>query len=132
VVDLGELNGDGATLLAPAGAARGGAVHDDWVVNLAGELDLVNRDAVHALCLLGGRRRVVVDLSELTFLDCSGYGALVHAGLDVAARGASLVLCHARGEPARFLELVGVPDGGTGTSSVDALRLEIPDARRPT
>ncbi len=52
------------------------AEHTD--VTLRGEMDLANRAALDsALNDVAGRRHLRLDLSELTFLDCSALGALV-------------------------------------------------------
>ena len=81
---------------------------DICVVRVAGELDLSS--AAHAMrsCLDGGRLVVCVDLRGLTFMDCGGYRGLVAARVELERRGGSLTLTGAVGEPARFLDLLGV------------------------
>jgi anti-anti-sigma factor len=95
-----------ANSLAPF-AVTGGAAGGVWNVHVRGDLDLASRDSVHSMCLMGGRRGVVVDLADVTFMDCAGYAAFARARLVLAERGTSLELRHATGRPARLLQLVG-------------------------
>jgi stage II sporulation protein AA (anti-sigma F factor antagonist) len=90
--------------------ASGCVVRDTWVVHLAGEVDLATRDTVRSWCAMGGMREVIVDLSAVTFVDCSGYGALVDARLTAFGRGTTLMLKGATGEPLALLQLVGHDD----------------------
>jgi anti-anti-sigma factor len=77
-------------------------------VHLGGELDLSSRaEAIEALCG-GDEINVRADLAGLTFLDCTGYGGLMHARNALVARGGSLGIISAVGEPARLLGMLDV------------------------
>jgi anti-anti-sigma factor len=77
------------------------------VVAVAGELDLVNADALDALLDAASRdaRRVVVDLERVSFSDMRGLRALERVADRLARRGASLVVANASRS---FLRLAGV------------------------
>ena len=77
------------------------------VVNVSGELDMGTRDSVEQACLAGDDLAVVVEMAELTFMDCRGYGGLVEARRVIQARGGSLTLSNHVGQPARLLMLLG-------------------------
>lgn len=76
------------------------------VVHVTGELDMASRVAMVDGCLAGDSLEVVVDLAGATFMDCSGYGALVRATGVLRTRGGSLTLTGEVGEPARLLSLL--------------------------
>lgn len=80
------------------------------VVHVIGELDLATRDAVNRACFAGNEFAVLIDMSELRFMDCSGYGGVVSTRIGLEAHGASLTLCGAVGQPARLLELIAKSD----------------------
>jgi anti-anti-sigma factor len=80
------------------------------VVALAGELDVATRQIAYDACVAGESRDIVVDLGAVSFLDCSGYGALMAASAELRRRGGSLTLRNAQGEPARLLFLIGEGD----------------------
>jgi anti-anti-sigma factor len=53
--------------------------HDNWSVEVHGEVDLVTAEALrYELSRLNGDR-VLLDLSHLAFMDCAGIGLLVGA-----------------------------------------------------
>ncbi len=80
---------------------------DVQVFVLRGELDVANAEEVkQALTAASGS--VVVDLSELSFIDSSGLTALVHARDDVCGRGGRLVLRGANGSVRRVFEITGL------------------------
>lgn len=76
------------------------------VVKIAGELDIASRALVTRLCTEGRARDVVVDLAELTFLDCGGYRAFVAARTRLERQHRTLTLLGAVGEPRRLLDLI--------------------------
>ena len=76
------------------------------VVRVGGELDVSTRARVRDACLSGRGNSVVVDIAEVTFMDCSGYGCLVAARRILEASGGSLTLRHQTGQPAQFLQLL--------------------------
>lgn len=76
------------------------------IVRIGGELDIATRDEARLACLEGRGKVVEVEMAEVTFMDCSGYGALVSARLDLQEQGGSLTLLHQVGQPAELLELL--------------------------
>ena len=101
-------------------------VHDDPVfavttsfesgkyrVHVSGELDIASRDLVHRACLAGEHTIVAVEMAETTFMDCSGYGGLVAARVDLERRGGSLVLRDPSGQPADLLALLAFSERST-------------------
>jgi len=80
------------------------------LVALRGELDIAERPAVAAVlreALDAGARDLLVDLSELTYLDCAGLSTLVRAALDAHAVGARLYVFRAKGQPQMLLAWAG-------------------------
>lgn len=63
-------------------------------VTVVGELELVQGDKLEAaaLGLFGEVEQVVIDMSDVSFMDSSGLGALIVIGQAAEARGGSLVL----------------------------------------
>jgi anti-sigma B factor antagonist len=80
------------------------------VVRLGGELDLYNaqsvRDALARACA-GEPQRLVVDLSEVEFIDSTALGVLVEARTKLANRRA-LLLAAPQLETRRALEISGL------------------------
>jgi anti-anti-sigma factor len=75
-------------------------------VQISGELDVVTRNIVRRACSAGRRTQVVVEMSDMTFMDCSGYGGLVAARNDLQAHGGSLTLRNQAGQPAELLSML--------------------------
>lgn len=80
------------------------------VVHARGELDLAGHDEFVYACIGGGHAAVVVDMAHLTFLDCSGYSALIAVRLCIQQRGGTVTLVHQSGQPARLLRLLNDTD----------------------
>jgi anti-anti-sigma factor len=76
------------------------------VVRLSGGLDIANRDLVRQTCLEGIELTVVVDMTNLTFIDCCGYGALMAVRRILTDLGGSLTLHNPAGQPAFLLSLL--------------------------
>lgn len=76
------------------------------LVKITGELDSVSRELVTRQCTEGQARDVVVDLSELTFLDSRGHQAFVDARTTLGRHHRTLTLVGAVGEPLRLLDLI--------------------------
>ncbi|WP_329530703.1 STAS domain-containing protein [Streptomyces sp. NBC_01450] len=75
------------------------------LITLAGEIDLETVPLVRASlerCLRDGIRTIDVDLTPVTFCDCSGLNAFLHASQRITAAGGTLRLHH----PSRTLVLV--------------------------
>lgn len=79
---------------------------DTRVLRIAGELDVASRSFVTCQCTQGRARAVVVDLADLTFMDCGGYRAFDAARATLQRQGRTLTLVGAVGEPRRLLDLI--------------------------
>ena len=73
------------------------------VVRVAGELDIATRALVEAACLDCEAEVVLLDVSGLTFMDCSGYRAIMSVRRVLETRGATFTVTEAIGQPARLL-----------------------------
>jgi anti-anti-sigma factor len=78
----------------------------DQVIHPRGELDMATSTACIDACFATGYGTLVVDLSEVTFMDCSAYGAFVAAHLELERQGGTLTLRNPTGQPARLLALI--------------------------
>lgn len=78
------------------------------VVQIEGELDFATRNEVRRACLAGRRKAVIVEMAETTFMDCSGYGALVAARRELQEQGGSLTLHNQAGQPAQLLTMLAL------------------------
>jgi anti-anti-sigma factor len=80
----------------------------ETIVAIVGDVDMADVSDLRALLheVAGDRRRVVVDLSEATFVDSAVIGALLLVDRD----GCHVVLRGAHGEPRRALDIAGVLD----------------------
>jgi anti-anti-sigma regulatory factor len=79
------------------------------LVWMSGDLDAGARVAVFDACCSSTGFAVVLDLSELTFLDSAGYAGIVDATRVLQSDGRTLTIRGIRGEPLRPLTLLGVP-----------------------
>ncbi|MFF8772489.1 STAS domain-containing protein [Kitasatospora sp. NPDC015120] len=80
------------------------------MVRAFGEIDIATAPRLgrRLAAALGAHREVVLDLSEVTFMDCSGLRVLVQARNRADRYGGRLVLRGARGPVARLLRLTGL------------------------
>jgi anti-anti-sigma factor len=78
------------------------------VVQIGGELDVSTRNLVRRACLAGRRKTVVVDMTDMTFMDCCGYGGLVAARRVLQEHGGSLTLHNQVGQPAELLTMLAL------------------------
>ena len=81
------------------------------VVAAVGEFDMANRDALHGQLLEaanGGAGRVVLDMSQMTFADCSVLGALLEVRNRIMADGGTLTLAGAQRTVMRVFEVTGL------------------------
>ena len=78
-------------------------VDDVQVVSLHGQLDLANADRVRDALVAATGPRVVVDLSDLRFLDSSGIAALLSARSQITQSGRAFELRGAHGVVRRVL-----------------------------
>jgi anti-anti-sigma factor len=90
------------------------------VVHVCGDLDLATRNVIYRACLAGGDGAVMVEMADLTFMDCSGYSGLIAARRVLQEQGGSLTLRNQVGQPARLLTLLSFLEaGGRGTNNSD-------------
>ncbi|GAA2753488.1 STAS domain-containing protein [Kitasatospora cinereorecta] len=84
--------------------------NEPFVVRANGEIDLDTATSLRRAlaAALGSHREVVLDLSEVTFMDCAGLGALVWARNHADRCGARLVLRGAGRCVVRLLKLTGL------------------------
>jgi anti-anti-sigma factor len=78
------------------------------LVRMSGDLDAGARVEAFDACCNSTGFAVVLDLSELTFLDTEGYAAIVEATRVLKSEGRTLIVSGIRGEPLRLLTLLGV------------------------
>jgi anti-anti-sigma factor len=76
------------------------------VIRLAGELDLATCDRLVAASSTGRHSATVIDLGGVTFMDCSGYSALVTARRFLEHDGRALTVRGETGQPARLMGLI--------------------------
>ena len=85
-------------------------VGDVHVVLLRGELDMESSEGLADWLVDISGSSVVVDLSEVTFMDSSGIAALVMAKNRITANGDELVLTRPHQFVERTLRIVGLAD----------------------
>lgn len=95
----------------PALLLRVFSAHDTVMVDVTGEVDLASRDQLVSVATAGGHPSVVIDLAGCTFMDCSGYSALVAARLAIEADGRSLTVTGQTGQPARLFDVIAERTG---------------------
>ena len=84
-------------------------IPDVHIVALHGELDIFSSDWLTEALVEGAGSTVVVDLADLSFMDCSGIDALVAARNRILAEGlGQLVLARPASIARRTLEIVGL------------------------
>lgn len=82
------------------------------LLHLSGELDLATiadlRAAAAGQLSAGDLRELVLDFTELTFLDSSGLGALLQIRGDALSRGVTFALVNVPAAPARVIGIAGL------------------------
>ena len=79
--------------------------NDVHIVTLRGELDVFSGDAVFEVLTEIAGSTVIVDLSELTFIDAAGLGAIIAAKNEIERGGNKLELGGASGMVRRVFEV---------------------------
>src|SRR3954453_7045823 len=77
------------------------------LVAFSGELDFAAQaeaDVVVRELLAQGTREILVDLADVTFMDCAGLGILVHAARRAERHGARMYLVRARGQVRELID----------------------------
>lgn len=82
------------------------------IIRLSGELDLatidvLRREAAGQLAA-GDVRELVLDLTELNFLDSSGLGALLQIRGEAMSGGATFTVANVPAAPARVIAIAGL------------------------
>lgn len=83
---------------------------DRTLLTLSGEIDLDMTSLISESvqgCLNDGVLTVDIDLSDVTFCDCSGLNSFLLASLDLTEAGGILKLCHPQPLTHRVIELTG-------------------------
>lgn len=86
--------------------------NDIRVIKLVGELDIVGVGAIEtkfAGYCAGENARILVDLSEVSFLASIGIRLLTLNAKSVASRGGRMVLLHPTPDVRSVLEITGIP-----------------------
>lgn len=86
--------------------------NDIRVIKLIGELDIVGVGAIEtkfAGYCAGENARILVDLSEVSFLASIGIRLLTLNAKSVASRGGRMVLLHPTPDVRSVLEITGIP-----------------------
>ena len=101
------------------------------VVRVGGELDMDTGPQLHDFLQKvadGGARRVVLDFTDVTFMDSSGLGVLIVWYKELAGLGGRLCVAAVR-EPVAYVLRVAAVDQLLGVyDSVDAAEADMPPA----
>lgn len=98
------------------------------VLELAGELDLATAGRFRRLledARTRGRTGVVIDLTEVSFMDSTMLRELLRARAETEGAGGRLVLAGAQASVARLLDLTGTADVFRLTADRDAALAEV-------
>ena len=118
----GTSPGDDVVPIPPGLGVRVSFDGANHVVTLSGELDVRTRQLAENACLTGHGLAVVVDMSELSFMDCCGYAGLIAIRRALLAEGGSLTLTNQSGQPARLLALLGTAESMRQVESASTTR----------
>ena len=83
---------------------------DVHIVALTGELDIATAEGLAESLITVAGSAAVVDLAELSFMDCSGIVAMIIARNQITKDGNSLGLARPSGIVQRALETIGLAD----------------------
>jgi anti-anti-sigma factor len=96
---------------------------DAGILRLHGELDLASSVVlVEELEKLSAMEMVIVDLSDLEFIDSRGIGELVKAHQTAVGQGRRVVFVKGTGQVADIFELTGLADQLTIVDTLSELR----------
>ena len=84
---------------------------DNCVVEVSGELDVTTRNQLLTASTAGDHPTMVINLAGVTFMDCSGVGALVESRQAIEGAGRMLTVRGATGQPAHLLALIADREG---------------------
>jgi anti-anti-sigma factor len=107
-------------------AAAGKLGRTTWCIYAAGELDMASAPRLGRHLATAAQRSdvdlVIVELTDIRFIDANGLGTLIQARQDLEGVGMALRLTGARGQVAELLYLSGL---------VDELGVELADPGSP-
>ena len=83
---------------------------DVHIAALTGELDIATAEGLAESLITVAGSAVVVDLAELSFMDCSGIAAMITSRNQITKDGNSLGLARPSGIAQRALEVIGLAD----------------------
>lgn len=81
------------------------------VLKLSGRMDAANATAFQESCnawMTKGSTRLVVDVSELTYLSSMGLGCFLAVAKALQAKNGSLMLCQLRGLPRQVFQMTNL------------------------
>lgn len=86
-------------------------ISDQYIVILSGELDFTQAEETGKMLQKAviDYSLVIVDMAQLTFMDCAGARAIETARIAARARRGTLLAVSPRGIPRRLMELLGMP-----------------------
>jgi anti-anti-sigma factor len=102
------------------------------VIHVSGELDLSTRDQLYATSTTGDHPAMVIDLADVTFMDCCGYGTLIASARAVQAEGRSLGIRGQTGQPAHLMRLIAELEATGGPDSAARPTGRSRDDRQPS
>ena len=103
------------------------SLEEETVLALHGELD-ASTQQIFASALAGvveSATRIVLDLSDLTFMDCGNIGLINRSQIAAAQRGASVELRSPNPRLVRLMELTGLLPSGDG-EAIGPIALPLP------
>jgi anti-sigma B factor antagonist len=100
------LEQEGAAMISAGLSTREDGGH--LIVTLRGELDVVDAASLAAALAAARGPRIIIDLAELEFIDCSGLRMLARAREQARQSGGDLLLAAPRRQVRRILALTGL------------------------
>jgi anti-sigma B factor antagonist len=107
------------------------------VAIVSGEVDMSNATSVRqqiAESVTSGDEAVIVDMTELSFMDSAGLHGVIELGTVLAERRQRFLLCVPHDSPiARAIEIVGLPQTvsvhADRAAAMEAVRASAPESR---
>jgi anti-anti-sigma factor len=91
-----------------------GVEHNEAVLRFAGELDMGVADDMRAMAAVtlerGGLTTLIIDLSEVTFIDSTGLSALVKAKELATEKDVAMVICGVSANAEKVFTLTGLSE----------------------
>jgi anti-anti-sigma factor len=89
---------------------------NETTVSVAGDIDICVERQLREFLVQAALRHgpLLLDMSEVSFMDCTGLGAVLRARWEAESRGGSIRLTGASSAVRRIIELVGTDEIATG------------------